>query len=111
MEKPPTFENKETPEEQLISILKEKGIANPEAKELLINWTIQQEKEVEASADPEASIQFNLKRARLYFKAGYIEAALENFDDAMTQAWHEERKELYIAIEKEKKEIEASLNK
>lgn len=109
MKKELTLKNKENPEQQLIRLLKEKGSKNQEAKDLLISWTIEQEKQVEKSVNPEAPIQFNLQRARLYFKAGYIEEALENFEAAQIQAWGEQRNELYEAITKEVNEIKNSL--
>lgn len=109
MKKELILKNKENPEQQLIQLLKEKGAKNQEAKDLLISWTIEQEKQVEKSVNPEAPIQFNLQRARLYFKAGYIEEALENFEAAQIQAWSEQRNELYETITKEVNEIKNSL--
>ena len=64
----------------------------------MIKWTTERERQAEASADPEAFIKFNLRRARLYFEAGYIDEARENFEDAATQAWNEQRGELYQKI-------------
>lgn len=112
-EKLPTFESKreEQPEQKLIRLLKEKGIEDPEARSLLISWTIEQERQVEESVDPEAPIQFNLRRGRLYFEAGYIEEAFENFEAARTQAWNERRDKLYQAIMEEMDKIEDSLEK
>lgn len=83
MEQEPTFENKENSEQQLIRLLKEKGIEDPEVRNLLDSWTREQEKQVEQSDDYEfEQIQFNLRRARLYFEAGFVENAFENFEDA-----------------------------
>ena len=109
MEKEPTFEHNENPEQQLVWLLKEKGVQDPEAREFLDKWTREQEKRVEESQDPEAAIQFNLKRARLYLEAGYVEEAFENFEAARTQAWNEQRNELYQAIMKEMDQIEKSM--
>lgn len=110
MEEEPTFENKESPEQQLIKLLKEKGVEDLEAKEFLDNWTREQEKLVEQSDDYHfEQIQFNLRRARLYFKAGYIDEAFENFEAARTYAWNEQRDELYQAIMKEMDQIENSI--
>lgn len=47
MEKEPSFENKESTEERLMRLLKEKGVEDPEAKSLLDTWTREQEKQVE----------------------------------------------------------------
>lgn len=108
-EKFPTPEVDKISEEEVIKVLKEKGVEDSEAKELLIAWTIEQEKEVEKSKDPESPIQFNLKRARLYFAAGYIDEAFENFEAAGEQAWNEQRDELYKAIMKEMDQAEESI--
>lgn len=110
MEQEPTFENKESSEQQLIRLLKEKGAKNPEVRNLLDSWTHEQEKQVEQSDDYHLEqIQFNLRRARLYFEAGYVEEAFENFEAARTYAWNERRDELYQAIMKEMDEIENSM--
>ena len=108
--KEPTFENKETPEQQLAQLLKEKGAEDSETKSLLLSWTLEQERLVDQSADRlEAAIQFNLRRARLYFEAGYLEEAFENFDDAADQARNEQRSELYQEIVNEIAKLEKSL--
>lgn len=109
MEKEPTFENKESPEQQLVRLLKEKGAGDPETSEFLDIWTREQEKQVEQSTGEDyhiAQIQFNLKRARLYLEAGYREEALENFEAAKMQAWNEQRDELFQTIMKELDQIE-----
>lgn len=108
MEKVPEFEQRNSPENQgkgpedrVVRLFKEKGSEDPEARDLLINWIIEQEKQVEESNDSEAVIQFNLRRARLYLRIGFKEEALENFEAARVQAWNEHRDDLYEAIEKE----------
>ncbi|KKT01829.1 MAG: hypothetical protein UV80_C0008G0039 [Candidatus Peregrinibacteria bacterium GW2011_GWF2_43_17] len=111
MEKEQKFETKENPEQQLVRLLKEKRTEDPETKEFLDSWTREQEQMVEKSTDPEAPIQFNLRRARLYFEAGYVEEAFENFESARMQAWNEQRNELYQAIMKEMDELEDSIEK
>lgn len=93
----PTFEQ-ETIEKRLVKLLKEKGPEDPEAFSLLTSWIVEQEQQVERSGNPEAAIQFNLRRARLYFDAGYIDESLENYEAAQTQAWNEGRDELYQKI-------------
>ncbi|MFH1194018.1 MAG: hypothetical protein V1661_03425 [bacterium] len=112
IEKELKFENKENIEQQLIRLLKERGAEDSEAKECLDNWTREQEKQVELSDDYHLEqIQFNLRRARLYFKAEYIDEAFENFEDARIQARNEQRDELYQAIMKEIDELEDSMEK
>lgn len=91
----------ETGERELIRILKEKGVDDPVAKQALINWTITGEKEADKSSDPEARIKFELKRARLYYAAGFLEAAKDSFEAALTQAWNERRDGLCEEIKEE----------
>lgn len=111
-EKIPTFENEESPEQQLIRLLKEKGAGDLETRESLDNWTREQEKRVEQSDDYHLEqIQFNFRRARLYFEAGYVDEAFENFEAARMQAWNEQREELYQAIIKKMDELEHSIEK
>ena len=113
MEREPIFENgnEQISEQKLIQLLEEKGVEDPEVKKILIKWTKEQEKKVEESDDPEAPIQFNLRRARLYFKAGYYKEAFENFKAALMQAYQERRDELYQKIEEEINEIKDSIKK
>ncbi len=113
-EKELTFETKESPEQQLVRLLKEKGVEDPEAREFLDIWTREQEKQVEQSTGEEyhiAQIQFNLKRARLYFEGGFVEEAFKNFEAARMQAWNEQKDELYQAIMKEMDQVEDSIEK
>lgn len=100
-EKIPSFEI--TEEAKLAALLKEKGVENPEAREALINWTRSQEELVVQSKDPDASIKFELKRARLYASSGYIEESMHAYKDAYDIAWNEGRDELATEIENEAK--------
>ncbi len=99
MEKIPILENKESVERHLIWLLKEKGVENPEARSFLDGWTREQESEVKKSSNPAAAaIELNLRKARLYFAAGYGDEAFESFEAARMQARNESREELYQAI-------------
>ncbi|KKS46612.1 hypothetical protein A2567_00825 [Candidatus Azambacteria bacterium RIFOXYD1_FULL_42_11] len=111
MEEVPSVEKQENAEQRLARLLKEKGAEDPEARDLLDAWTREQEERVEEGSDPAAKIEFNLKRARLYFEAGYVEEALENFEAARMQAWNENRQELYEAIMAEMDTLESGLEK
>jgi len=112
MEKESKFEFNEKPEQKLARLLKEKGEENPEARDLLDRWTREQEKQVEQSDNyPLAQIYFNLRRARLYFEAGYVNDAFENFEAARTQAWNYKNNELYQTIMKEMDELEDFIGK
>lgn len=94
----------------MIGLLKEKGAEDPEVRKSLDIWTREQEKQVKQSGDYHLEqIQFNLRRARLYFEAGYIGEAFENFEAARMQAYNEQRDELYQAIIEEMDRIEDSL--
>ncbi|MFH0815097.1 MAG: hypothetical protein V1902_03435 [Candidatus Falkowbacteria bacterium] len=105
-----TFENtiaqwSET-ELALVRLLREKGADNPEAQKLLQDWVIKEEKQVETAIDyPTELIQSNLRRARLYFTAGFVDEAMESFEAARTQAFNERRDELLQEIMNEMEKI------
>ena len=105
----PSFENKESAEQRLIRLLKEKGAEDPEAKSLLDTWTREQEEQVEKENNPNGAIELNLRWARLYFEAGYADEAFENFEAARMQAWNENKQELYQAIMAEMDKLESGL--
>ncbi len=72
---------------RVVSALRESrkdGLLGPEAKGLLEQWLIEEESRVPNT--PEGSIGLNLKRAKLYKDAGYLEEALENALAAEEQA-------------------------
>jgi hypothetical protein len=102
-EKIPSFEI--TEEAKLAALLKEKGVENPEAREALIRWTRSQEDLVVQSKDPDASIKFELKRARLYASSGYVEEAMQAYEDAHEIAWNEGKDGLAAEIENEAKKL------
>ena len=85
------------PDAQLIEALRG-GFENPDAKKLLEDWTKQEE---DKTGGPEASIEFNRKRARIYIKAGYLEEGLDVLESALDQAFHEGREELVREISTE----------
>ena len=82
----------EVSEEEVIEKLKELGIHDIDAMTLLDRWTAQEE--VRVGKDPLDSIRFNQRRAHIYLKAGYVEEALDNLEDAAIQALNEGRVEL-----------------
>lgn len=101
-EVPLTPENKGDDRQELIEALK-KG----EGKELLNKWLLKEEGKVKESANPSLeAINLNLKRARLYYEAGFMEEAFENFEDARRQAHNEGRDDLYNLIMNEMDEKE-----
>lgn len=106
MEKMPSFEKPETLGRRLIRLLKEYGLDDPRAKEALLEWTLEREKEVEQSDDYRtAQIELNLKRAQLYFEAGLFDMAFENFDGAMMQAWKEGLDDMLFTAMDEKRRV------
>src|SRR3990167_6935478 len=90
------FEKSETPEKRLVRLFKERGPEDKEAIELLDSWTREQERQV--ANMPRATIEFNLRRGRLYLAAGYTDEAFENFEAARLEAWSENNERLYTAI-------------
>lgn len=91
--------SQENPEQKFINLLKEKGLEDLEVKNLLDTWTKEQEKWAENQEDFKgAQIEVNLKRGRFYFAAGMMNESYESFEDARTQAWQENREELYKKI-------------
>jgi len=103
-EKFPSPEKKETSDKELIDALKSKGVEDPETFKLLQKWTKQEERR---GNSPEASIELNLKRGRLYIEAGYVQEGLEVLESARMQAWNEQREELFNQIMAEMDEIES----
>ena len=106
----PIFETQEMTEQRLITLLKEKGLEDADAREALLQWTIAQEQEVEQSQNKDALIQLNLKRARLYFEAGLITEAFENYEAAYDQAYNEYNDALCQSISDEMDAMEDRLN-
>ncbi|MDO8557026.1 MAG: hypothetical protein Q7R98_00995 [Candidatus Jorgensenbacteria bacterium] len=112
MKEMPSFESEESlesMEERLVVMLKEKGIEDSETKKILNAWADRLEKWVVESGMPTAGIELNLKWARMYFKAGFTDSAVENFEHAREQAFNEGKDELLKAIDAEMDKLESSL--
>jgi hypothetical protein len=76
-----------SPEErELIQKIKERGYRDPEVFQGLQEWSRKEEALAEKSESGIADFEFTLKRAKLYYLAGCVEEALENFQDATTIA-------------------------
>lgn len=75
-------------DEEVVAALREHGTTK-ETEALLLTWTLAREAEVEAENSSRATLVFNIRRAKLYESAGLVEAALENFQDALVQAEQE----------------------
>lgn len=111
MDKEPQFEKQETPEKKLIRLLKEKGVEDPETREILNSWIYSREKEIEKlEGEPYrlAQISFNIQRACIYFQGGYAEEALTDLEETRVQIFHElgEESELYDEVIEQMDEIE-----
>jgi len=73
-------------EQELVTALKEKGMSDPETVDMLQRWCSAQEAEVEKAGTVDARIDFELRRADVYFEAGYEDDSYNTFCDAMTLA-------------------------
>ena len=109
-------ENKFVPEQEhgpevvekgeLVERLRAEGLTK-ENKKLVLAWTEQEEKKVEAEGSSEASVRFNMSRADLWVAIGDIDGALEALEDARQQAHQEYLDDLVSEIEAAMDKIEA----
>lgn len=83
----------------LIALLKERGIDDGETKEMLVRWTEEQEKKVEALGTREAQVEFEIERAELYLDSGFREEGVQTLEDALMIAAQEGLDELAEKIE------------
>ncbi len=86
----------------LLDIIKTYGLGYIRTKEVILKWTEQKEKEVVTSRD---AILLNIERTDLYLAGGDTEGAIENLEDALTQADQENEIELQDQIITKIKEI------
>ncbi len=92
---------------EVMDEIKTKGIEGPGVRELIEQWTIQQEKIAEEFGTSESSINLNIDRADLYLATGDKEGALEALEDARLHAHQEGNLELYNKIMIRMDEIES----
>lgn len=93
------FENPESTEPALVRLLKDRGIEDPEVRDLLAGWISAQEAEVGRSGDYAiAQVRLELRRAILFGQAGFVDEARESFDAAKLLAANYQRDDLYDAI-------------
>ncbi len=97
--------NEKIEKETVIEMLRLHGFDHPETKNLVLEWTLQQEEFVAKENTSKASIVFNIERSDLYLAVGDILGALECLDDAYTQALHEDEVGLCQEIQKKREEI------
>ena len=104
-----SHETSETAEEFVVRKLRERGLDDPAVYKLLLDWTINQEKQVEASFDHCASIWFEIRRAHLYLNAEFWQDGLQCLRDALTLAWNLDQDEICTAIQDQLSQIEQYL--
>lgn len=85
----PNQETEPVTKEQVVQALREN---TPEARELLLQWTIAREAQVQNSI--ESRIHFELDRADLYLQAGLVEDFDLSVDAALMQAENEQRPDI-----------------
>ena len=76
--------NPEINKDAVILVLKNLGIENTGARELLVKWTEQQEQKAEALGTREAQLDFEFEKAEIYFSLGPIDVPNEVSDGVST---------------------------
>jgi len=85
-----------SPEEQeLILKLRERGVDDEKTKEALLNWTEAQEIKANAINTSRANIEFNIRRAKLYYAAGFMAEAWDVIESVRMQSANEGEDDLY----------------
>ena len=96
----PTFEpivtkEQKNKEQEIIALLKEKGLDDHETEEALAQYVSNQEAQVDQSEDYiVGQVRLSVTLARIYIEAGYVEIALENLYLTKEQAFHERQYQL-----------------
>jgi len=87
MEQFPNSEKAPLTEEQMISLLNERGIENDEGKEALVKYVENKEKEADLNPDSKRSrLDVALHMAQLYFKTNnYKEYAVESLHELLDE--------------------------
>lgn len=85
-------------QETVIETLRSKKLEDPEAKQLYINWLIQEEAVANEVNSSRANIVVNVERAFVLASVGYTEEALETYEEARLQAHQENETDLYDLI-------------
>lgn len=68
---------------EIISMLKNRGIEDPEVKASLIKYVEAQELLIDNLEDNEERIEVTLHMAEIYFEGGYKEYAIESLEEIM----------------------------
>lgn len=109
MEKIPSRENIIINKDKIIEVIKEKGIEDAEARELFDKWLDNRQAEVEKKNTSKATLDLNIEIAEIYRDSAMIEAAIDAFHDAASQAWNEGDDELYEKLIDEIEKLEKSI--
>ena len=83
----------------LIDKLRNKGPEDPETRALLSVWFDREVELTNAANTGRANAEFTLKRAKLYYAAGFIDEAWENLEDLRRQATQEDALDLLQAAQ------------
>jgi hypothetical protein len=94
-------------EQKLIAKLRERGFDDETRKELL-RWTEAQEARANEVNTPRANIELNLKRAKLYYAAGFASEAWDVLESVREQTINEGEDDLLIEAMRIMDEIDAS---
>ncbi len=99
--------NQETiSQEKVIETLRNKKIEDLEARQLFVDYIIQQERIADAVNTSRANIIVNIERAFVLASAGYKEEALETYEETRLQAHQEGEEDLYGLIMQEMDRLE-----
>lgn len=102
MEQAPKAEKWKHNEKELIRLLRERGMSDPEVIARLNEFIDAQERRIDASPhDSETHIRLLFQRALLYHEAGLRKISAQEFDETLELAWQERRDDLYHEIKKE----------
>lgn len=82
--------------QNVVNILRRKGIDNQGARDRLLEWIKREEEKI--PDNEEAQIQFIIEQAEVYKEAGLIPEAVEEFYEALEFANQARKKELYKKI-------------
>ncbi|MGB7957331.1 MAG: hypothetical protein WCF77_00605 [Minisyncoccia bacterium] len=106
LEQPPKQEFSEN-EQQLITLLREKGPQDPEVRAMFDEWCLEEEAGATAANTSRANIEVQLKRAKLYRAAGGNDSAWQTLGAVCEVAMYDESaKDLYEETMRISNEIE-----
>lgn len=102
---PESIGNPEVIEDEVIELMKERGMDDPEVQAKLIAWVAAREEEAREDNTSESTIRCSVKVAVLYGKAGYTKEALNELDQSLEMAQYDPTCD-YSLVEKIQNEID-----